>query len=93
MGKMGSIGPGAEADEESYVRFFFSTYGWPAGAIVRARVDRRDENGVHVQIWSKEDDEIVPAWSDLSHFRELTEMEVLALAAAGLIPEEQYGEA
>jgi hypothetical protein len=93
MGKMGSHDPAVEVDEEIYVRFKFASYGYSPGAIVKARAGVRDHTGVHVQIWSKEHNEVVPAWSDLASFDELNAMEVLALAAAGLLPEEQHGEA
>lgn len=91
MGKFGAIDTGVEVDEDVYVRFTFPTYGYAAGDVVRARADMRDRQSVHVQIWSRDHKEVVAAWGDLASFVELSAMEVLALAAAGLLPEESYG--
>lgn len=90
MGKLGSHEPAIEVDEDVYVRFKFANYGYLPGAIVKARADMRDPTGVHVKIWSLEHGEVVPAWCDLGQFEELNAMEVLALAAAGLLPKESY---
>jgi len=72
--------------EYVYVRFRFENFGYQAGDVVKAELNKRDHKGVHVTMQSNdpgEFGELFNAWSDLGSFRELNEMEVLAHFASG----------
>jgi hypothetical protein len=87
MGKFGSVGSCKQVDETAYYRLTEDRYGYTNGAVVAARVDHRDRLGAHVHLLSKDFGVMIPLWTDIASLQELTAMEVMALAAAGRLPE------
>lgn len=74
-------------NETVYVRFRFENYGYREGDVVEARLLKRDERGIQVHLFDNRPEDfgaLITAWSDLGCFEELTEMEVIALAASGV---------
>lgn len=72
-----------EADEEVYIQFRFENFGYEPGEVVKAKLNRRDDKGVHVTLWCRDDKDYGNAWSDLGSFREMAAMEVIAHVANG----------
>jgi hypothetical protein len=68
-----------------YIRFRFENYGYQAGDIIKVQLNKRDGKGVHVTMWSPLSRGYINAWSDLGSFYELSGLEVIVLAAEGIL--------
>lgn len=76
-------------DEFSYVRFNRDAYGFKSGEVVAVSILKRDHLGIQIALRPRGDGSSDPfnAWSDLGGFIEVDAMEVVALAAAGRLPD------
>ena len=66
--------------EYIYVKFWWENFGYQAGDVVKAKLNKRDHKGVHVTMTAEAFNDGKPfnAWSDLGSFSELNGMEVIA---------------
>lgn len=77
-------------ERDVFIRFFKDSIGFKRGDVVRVTLQYRSAPGFpqSCRVWVKQTPtypEGVTAWSDYQNFEEISEMEILALAASGEI--------
>jgi hypothetical protein len=74
--------------EYVYIKFDWDNFGYQAGDVVKAELNKRDDKGVHVTMFDNRPEDLgalINAWSDFGSFHEISEMEVLAHAYTGKV--------